>query len=85
MLAADAPSARSPLDVVSLSRLMERTAGRPEVVVGLIDGPVAANHPDLATESIRSLRPAGDRTVGARDRGGTRAWNLCRRHPVSAT
>lgn len=55
MLATDRPSARSPLDVVGLSRLMERTPGRPEVVVGLIDGPVAANHADLATESIRSL------------------------------
>ncbi len=55
MLAADAPIARSPLDVVSLSRLMERTAGRREVVVGLIDGPVATDHPDLAAENIRSL------------------------------
>jgi hypothetical protein len=55
MLALDAPTARSPLDLVNLSRLMERTAGRPEVVVGLIDGPLAANHADLATESIRFL------------------------------
>jgi subtilisin family serine protease len=59
MLAADTPSAGSPVEVVSLSRLMQRTAGRPEVVIGLIDGPVAANHPDLATESIRSLGPQG--------------------------
>jgi hypothetical protein len=58
MLAVDAPRAGSPLDRVSLSRLMERTAGRPEVVVGLIDGPVA-DHPELATESIRSLAPRG--------------------------
>jgi subtilisin family serine protease len=55
MLAVNAPTARSPLDAVNLSRLMERTAGRPEVVVGLIDGPVAADHPELATENIRSL------------------------------
>jgi subtilisin family serine protease len=55
MIAADAPTARSPLDVVSLSRLMERAVGRPEVAVGLIDGPVAADHVDLATENIRSL------------------------------
>jgi subtilisin family serine protease len=59
MLAANAPTTRSPLDVVNLSRLMERTAGRPEVVVGLIDGPLAADHPELATESIRSLAPQG--------------------------
>jgi subtilisin family serine protease len=55
MLAADAPTARPPLDVVNLSRLMERTAGRAEVTIGLIDGPVAADHADLASESIRSL------------------------------
>jgi subtilisin family serine protease len=59
MLAVDMPAAQLPSDVVGLSRLMERTAGRPEVVVGLIDGPVAANQPDLATESIRSLAPQG--------------------------
>jgi subtilisin family serine protease len=75
MFTAKAPTARSPLDVVSVSRLMERTAGRPEVVVGLIDGPVAANHADLATESIRSLpsRLAGpsERTTGAALAHGT--------------
>ena len=72
---ADAPTARSPLEVVSLSRLMERTAGRPEVVVGLIDGPVAANHADLATENIRSLpsHRAGpsERATGAARAHGT--------------
>jgi subtilisin family serine protease len=75
MLAADTPTARSPLDAVSLSRLMERTAGRPEVVVGLIDGPVAANHADLAAESIRSLAPQGtgfsERATGAARAHGT--------------
>jgi subtilisin family serine protease len=38
---------------------MERTDGRPEVGIGLIDGPVAFDHPDLATESIRSLSSHG--------------------------
>jgi subtilisin family serine protease len=72
MLAADAPSGRSPLDVVSLSRLMERTGGRPEVTVGLIDGPVAADHSDLATESIRSLGAGpSERATGAARAHGT--------------
>jgi subtilisin family serine protease len=35
---------------------MERTSGRPEVRIGLIDGPVAADHPDLAAERIHQLR-----------------------------
>ena len=34
---------------------MRLSAGRPEVVVGLIDGPVAMNHPDLAGSTIREL------------------------------
>jgi subtilisin family serine protease len=75
MLAADAPSVRSPLDVVSLSRLMERTGGRPEIVVGLIDGPVAANHPDLATENVRllpsSVAGPSERATGAARAHGT--------------
>ena len=66
MLASDALTAPSPLDVVSLSRLMERTAGRPEVIVGLIDGPVAANHADLAAENIRSLPSPGPGRRSAR-------------------
>jgi subtilisin family serine protease len=45
----------TPLDLVRLSPLMEVTSGRPEVTVGLIDGPVAIHHPDLAGENIREL------------------------------
>jgi subtilisin family serine protease len=75
MLAADEPTARLSLDVASLSRLMERTAGRPEVVVGLIDGPVAANHADLAAENIRVLASPltgpSERVAGAASAHGT--------------
>jgi len=41
------------LDLVKLTPLMELTTGRPEVTVGLIDGPIAVSNPDLATENIR--------------------------------
>jgi subtilisin family serine protease len=34
---------------------MERTTGRPEVKIGLIDGPVAIDHPDLAAGNIRPV------------------------------
>jgi subtilisin family serine protease len=33
--------------------------------IGLIDGPVAADHPDLAAENIRCLSPATGGTIGA--------------------
>jgi subtilisin family serine protease len=44
-----------PLDLVMLTRLMERSRGRPETRIGLIDGPVALEHPDLATGTIREI------------------------------
>ena len=49
----------NPLDLVKLPALMELTSGRPEIVVGLIDGPVALNHPDLADGNIREVPGMG--------------------------
>lgn len=43
------------LNLVRLSPLMERTSGRPEQKIGLIDGPVAMNHPDLVSEHIHEI------------------------------
>ena len=43
------------LDLVKLTALMERTSGSPEVKIGLIDGPVATQHPDLAGEHLREI------------------------------
>jgi subtilisin family serine protease len=34
---------------------MARTSGRPEVAIGLIDGPVAFDHPDLTADNIREV------------------------------
>ena len=45
----------SPLDLVNLPPLMERTNGRAETIIGLIDGPVAASHPDLLSARIREV------------------------------
>ena len=41
------------LDLVNLARLLERTSGRPDVIGGLIDGPVAMRNPDLWSSSVR--------------------------------
>jgi subtilisin family serine protease len=46
------------LDLINLTALMDLTSGRTEVIVGLIDGPVAINHPELAGENIREI-PGG--------------------------
>lgn len=45
----------NPLDLVRLSSLMELTSGRPNILVGLIDGPVAMEHPDFAGANIRDV------------------------------
>jgi subtilisin family serine protease len=47
--------ALDPLELVGLPGLMALTQGRGEVVVGLLDGPVTLNHPDLATRTVRTL------------------------------
>jgi subtilisin family serine protease len=44
-----------PLDLVQLTALMDRTSGRAEIGVGLIDGPVLLTHPELASENIREV------------------------------
>ena len=52
------------LDLVRLSALMRLSAGRPEVVIALVDGPVALAHADLAgvrSESFRAKRAAAAR------------------------
>ena len=45
----------NPLDLVKLTSLMELTSGVPEIVVGLLDGPVAMNHPELVSGNIREV------------------------------
>jgi len=44
-----------PFDVVHLTALMDRTSGRPEIIIGLIDGPVALNNADLVGASIHEV------------------------------
>jgi len=44
-----------PLELVKLTALMDRTSGRSEVKLGLIDGPVVTRHPDLAGEHLREI------------------------------
>jgi hypothetical protein len=47
--------ALNPLDLIKLTALMEHTSGNPDLVIGLIDGPVAMSHPDLAGVHIYEL------------------------------
>jgi subtilisin family serine protease len=54
----EAESRPNPLDQVRLTALMERATGRPEIAIGLIDGPVIMAHPDLADARIREV-PGG--------------------------
>lgn len=44
------------LALVGLPPLMEVTSGKPEIAIGLIDGPVAIGHRYLANENVRVLR-----------------------------
>jgi subtilisin family serine protease len=44
-----------PLDLVKLTSLTELTSGKPEIGVGLIDGPVAVNQSDFSATTIRDI------------------------------
>ena len=44
-----------PLELVNLTPLMQRTRGRPETKVALIDGPVVMDHPALAGQNIQQV------------------------------
>jgi subtilisin family serine protease len=45
----------TPLDLVKLTPLLGRTRGNRNVTIGLIDGPVAMNHPELVGEHLRGI------------------------------
>jgi len=51
----DSTSPSHALELVKLTALMNVTEGRPEITIGLIDGPVAVGHPDLASQNIREI------------------------------
>lgn len=60
----------NPLDLVKLTGLMKITGGRSETIIGLIDGPVATNHPDLTGQNIREIH---GQTGGTCTRAGSAA------------
>ncbi len=45
----------TPLELVKLTPLMKLTRGKPEILIGLIDGPIDINNPDLNTKNIRQI------------------------------
>jgi subtilisin family serine protease len=55
LLPASTESSSALLDLVRLKELIERTRGSADVKIGLIDGPVAVNHPDLPSSNIREI------------------------------
>jgi len=44
-----------PTELLKLTALMQRTSGRPEVKIGLIDGPILTRHPDLAGGQLNEI------------------------------
>src|SRR5215831_8390699 len=45
----------SPVEMVKLTALMQRTSGRTEIAIGLIDGPVDISHPEFASNNIHEI------------------------------
>jgi subtilisin family serine protease len=61
------------LDLVGLRPVMELTTGSPQVGIGLVDGPIALEHPGLQGANIREL-------TGGAGSGCSRAGSLACRH-----
>src|ERR1700730_4720776 len=55
------------LELVQLTALMERTEGTAEVSIGLVDGPVATQHPELAGDHVRAITGAMNATCAQLD------------------
>ena len=53
--------------MVKLTALMERTGGSAEVQIGLIDGPVATQHPDLSGAHFREIPGSNGATCALAD------------------
>jgi len=45
----------NPLELVKLPALMQRTSGRPQILIALIDGSVLMDRPDLWSSNVRHL------------------------------
>jgi subtilisin family serine protease len=62
-----------PLEVVKLPPLMAESSGRPEIVVGLLDGPVDTTHSELSAARVRGV-------VGGRPAACAREDSIACRH-----
>ncbi len=54
-----------PLDLVRLTGLMSRSAGRRQIRIGLIDGPVAMDHAELVADRIEPVADARGAACGS--------------------
>jgi subtilisin family serine protease len=79
----------TPFELVGLAPLIQRVRGRADVAIGLVDGPVATGHPDLAGTALRLLTgPAAsrcDRPDGPACRHGTFVAGLLGARPGAAS
>ena len=60
------------LELVGLPALMDRTEGSADVSIGLVDGPVAAEHPELARDRVRAIAGMIDAACARPDTGACR-------------
>jgi subtilisin family serine protease len=59
------------LGLLNLVPLMQRTSGRPQVKIGLVDGPVETGHPDLADGRFQEI---ARNTLTSREHRDGAAW-----------
>lgn len=62
---ARSPAPQAALDLVALTPLMAATSGHPDIVIGLVDGPVALDHADLVASHVREIDTKANMGAGA--------------------
>ena len=71
-----------PLELVNLDRLMARSTGRSQVIIGLIDGPVSMDHPDLSGAQLPRSSRTAPRIVLVRQQCRLHARDIRRGHTL---
>lgn len=63
---------RTPLELANMRSLMTQSAGEPEIVIGLVDGPIDVSHPALKDSQVVMLSPPMRELCQSQERHGCR-------------
>ena len=72
----------SPLNLIGLDYLMEISEGTPDIVIGLIDGPVFVDHPAFLDSNIKIINESQYAYCKNASSIGLYAWDIYSRYSI---